>query len=100
MLTVGPLRLPCPADAPAGDVDCIVRPEKLAFVPASDALVQGRVVARVFLGNHWLFQVDSPLGLLQATQVNAGLPAVAEGDTVGLRWAAEHARVVARAPAR
>ena len=100
VLTVGPLRLPCPADAPAGDVDCIVRPEKLAFVPAGDALLQGRVVARVFLGNHWLFQVDTPLGLLQATQVNAGLPAVAEGDTVGLRWAAEHARVVASAPTR
>ena len=94
-LTVGTHRLPCPADAPAGEVDCIVRPEKVRLVQ-DGALLRGRVVARVFLGNHWLFQVDTPLGTLQATQVNAGLPAVAEGDEVGLAWAAEHARVVPR----
>jgi putative spermidine/putrescine transport system ATP-binding protein len=92
---VGEVALPCTAQAPAGPVDYIVRPEKVLFA-GSDALVQGRVSARVFLGNHWLFQVDTPLGPLQATQVNAGLPAVAEGDAVGLRWAAEHARVVPR----
>lgn len=94
-VVVGQTRLPCPSTAPAGPVDYIVRPEKLLFVKA-DALVHGRVSARVFLGNHWLFQVDTPLGPLQATQVNAGLPAVAEGDSVGLAWAAEHARVVPR----
>ena len=51
---------------------------------------------RAFLGNHWLFQLDTPLGPVQATQVNAGLPSVAEGDSVGLTWATEHARVVPR----
>ena len=95
VVTVGGHRLPCAADAPTGAVDCIVRPEKLAFVQTG-ALVRGRVAARVFLGNHWLFQVDTPLGTLQATQTNAGLPSVAEGDEVGLTWSAEHARVVPR----
>jgi putative spermidine/putrescine transport system ATP-binding protein len=94
-VVVGETRLPCPSAAPAGPVDYIVRPEKVLFAGA-DALVHGRVSARVFLGNHWLFQVDTPLGPLQATQVNAGLPGVAEGDSVGLVWAAEHARVVRR----
>ncbi|MBI5719044.1 MAG: ABC transporter ATP-binding protein [Burkholderiales bacterium] len=92
---VGDVCLPCLADAPRGPVDYIVRPERLVFA-ATGALVRGRVSARVFLGNHWLFQVETPLGTLQATQVNAGLPAVAEGDEVGLAWAAEQARVVAR----
>jgi putative spermidine/putrescine transport system ATP-binding protein len=95
-VVVGSAHLPCHTEAPAGPVDYIVRPEKLAFAAANDALVHGRVSARVFLGNHWLFQVETPLGTLQATQANAGLPAVAEGDEVGLTWAAEHARVVAR----
>ncbi len=87
--------LPCPSDAPQGPVDYIVRPEKMAFTQEAP-LVRGRVTARVFLGNHWLFQVDSPLGALQVTQVNAGLPDVAEGDEVGLSWSVEHARVVPR----
>ncbi len=62
-----------------------MRPEKLEF-DAADALVRGRVSARVFLGNHWLFQVDTPLGTLQITQANVGLPQAAEGDEVGLGW--------------
>ncbi|MDH4052400.1 MAG: ABC transporter ATP-binding protein [Rubrivivax sp.] len=95
-VTVGDTRLPCAPDAPPGDVDYIVRPEKIMLTDA-DALVRGRVSARVFLGNHWLFQVETPLGTLHATQVNAGLPGVDEGSEVGLAWSAAHARVVARA---
>ena len=92
---VGNARLPCPEGAPKGPVDYIVRPEKVNFA-GTDALLRGRVAARVFLGNHWLFQVDTPLGTLQVTQANAGMPSVAEGDDVGLAWAGEHARAVAR----
>jgi putative spermidine/putrescine transport system ATP-binding protein len=91
----GSTRLPCTADAPRGPVDYIVRPEKVSFTTQA-ALLRGRVAARVFLGNHWLFQVDTPLGPVQVTEANAGLPAVAEGDEVGLGWLPEHARVVAR----
>ena len=40
--------------------------------------------------------LDTPLGTLQATQVNAGLPTVGEGAEVGLAWHAHHARVLAR----
>ncbi|MDH4059922.1 MAG: ABC transporter ATP-binding protein [Aquincola sp.] len=92
---VGSAQLPCPAGAPLGLVDYIVRPEKVNFA-STDALLRGRVAARVFLGNYWLFQVDTPLGTLQVTQANVGMPAVAEGDEVGLAWAGEHARAVAR----
>jgi putative spermidine/putrescine transport system ATP-binding protein len=48
----------------------------------------------VFLGNHWLFQVDTPLGTMQITHANTGLPQAGEGDEVGLCWSGEHARVV------
>lgn len=77
----------------SGHVDYIVRPEKLAFT-TEKAIVQGRVSARVFLGNHWLFQIDSALGVLQLTQANTGLPLAAEGDAVGLTWSATDAHVV------
>jgi putative spermidine/putrescine transport system ATP-binding protein len=62
-------------------------------------MLAGRVEARVFLGNHWLYQVQTPLGLVQISQSNRGAPSSAEGDTVSLRWAAEHAHVVPRAGA-
>ena len=91
----GNARLPCVAEAQRGPVDYIVRPEKVRFT-SEGALVCGRVAARVFLGNHWLFQIDTPLGAFQVTQANAGLPTVAEGDEVGLTWVAEHAHVVPR----
>jgi putative spermidine/putrescine transport system ATP-binding protein len=95
---VGQTRLPCSAGAPTGPVDYIVRPEKVVVLTDADAdaLLRGQVSARVFLGNHWLFQIDTPVGTLQATQVNASLPTVGEGAEVGLAWSAEHVRVVAR----
>jgi len=89
------LRLPCGESAMTGDVEYIVRPEKVA-ITRDQALVRGQVSARVFLGNHWLFQVETPLGTMQLTQANIGLPQAAEGDDVGLAWSAEHARVVPR----
>jgi len=91
------LRLPCDPDSPSGPVDYIVRPEKLSFARGgAAALVRGRVSARVFLGNHWLFQIDTALGPMQVTTANAGLPEVAEGEDVGLVWSAANARVVPR----
>lgn len=89
-------RLPTSDVQSTGALEYIVRPEKICFAAAGDALVSGRVSARVFLGNHWLFQVETPLGRLQITHANTGRPEAAEGDQVGLRWAAEHARLVPR----
>jgi putative spermidine/putrescine transport system ATP-binding protein len=93
MVSVDGHRLPCANQAATGLVDYIVRPEKVEITRES-ALVRGRISARVFLGNHWLFQVDTPLGPMQITHANTGLPQAGEGDEVGLRWSGEHARVV------
>ena len=92
---VAGLKLPA-ADGAAGDVDYVVRPEKLRFVPLAEAIVTGKVQARAFLGNYWLFQVTTELGNVQVTLPNIGLPDVQEGDSVGLTWSAQHARVLQR----
>lgn len=90
---------------PINDVGCvgaleyIVRPEKIELVPDTHALVKGRVSARVFLGNYWLFEVETPLGKIQVTHANTGLPMAAEGDNVGLCWAPENAHLVPRGEA-
>jgi len=65
-------------------------------VPIAEAIVTGKVQARAFLGNYWLFQVATDLGNLQVTLPNIGLPDVQEGDSVGLTWSAQHACVLRR----
>jgi putative spermidine/putrescine transport system ATP-binding protein len=89
-------RLPTSDAEAVGALEYIVRPEKIEFAADASALVKGRVNARVFLGNYWLFQIETALGTMQLTQANTGLPNVGEGDEVGLRWAPENARVVPR----
>ena len=95
MIQVGSVRLPAPPGSPSGAVDCIVRPERMRFA-SSQALLQGEIVARVFLGNHWLFQISTPVGDVQLTEPNTGLPLPSEGSRVGLLWTPDDARVIAR----
>lgn len=94
-LTAGAVTLPVPPASPSGAVDCIIRPERMRF-SGSGALLQGQVSARVFLGNHWLFQIDTPLGEVRLTQPNTELPLVTEGHQVGLSWSPDDVRVVPR----
>ncbi|MDD5333059.1 MAG: ABC transporter ATP-binding protein [Rhodoferax sp.] len=91
--------LPCADSAATGAVDYIVRPEKVELTHGL-ALLRGRISARVFLGNHWLFQVDTALGTMQITHANSGLPQAGEGDEVGLNWSGQHARVIPAGAAR
>src|SRR5450830_783397 len=89
-------RLPTYDSTTLGAVEYIVRPEKLEFASPDAAILHGRVGARVFIGNHWLYQVETPLGMVQLTHANTGAPQSVEGEQVGLRWAPEHARLVLR----
>ncbi len=93
---VGIHELPAPDDAANGSVDYVVRPEKVRFVAAPDALLHGKIEARAFLGNYWLFQVATDVGHVQLTLPNTGLPEVGEGDLVGLAWSPQYARVMPR----
>lgn len=95
-VAVNGLRLPVADKHSIGDVEYIVRPEKVEFAFDDRALVQGRVTARAFLGNHWLFQIETPLGVVHLTQTNKGLPAANEGDAVGLTWDQKDVRLVSR----
>jgi putative spermidine/putrescine transport system ATP-binding protein len=91
---VGAHELPAPDDGASGRVDYVVRPEKVRFVTAGEALLQGRIEARAFLGNYWLFQVATDVGHVQITLPNTGPPESDEGEAVGLAWSPQHARVL------
>jgi len=88
-VTVEGHALPAALEGLSGAFDYIVRPEKMRFVDTASAVVSGRVGMCVFLGNHWLFEVETPIGLLQVSHPNQGLPQASEGDEVGLSWALE-----------
>ena len=60
-----------------------VRPEKISFAAAGLA---GSVRTRIFQGNHWLYQVDTPRGLVTVIRQNTGEPMPAEGEAVHLAW--------------
>jgi putative spermidine/putrescine transport system ATP-binding protein len=86
---IGPLRLTLPGTLAgrlrAGD-RVLVRPEKIGFGDAGPSALAGRVTSRVFQGNHWLYQFDTPLGAVLVIRQNDGGLCPAEGDAVHLVW--------------
>ncbi len=77
-----------------GAVALSIRPEKLHFTAPGEGRVKGRVHTRLFLGNHWLFQIDSPVGRLLVTVENSGGPVVEENTEIGLSWKPGEIRVL------
>ncbi|CAJ5351048.1 ABC transporter family protein [Burkholderia pseudomallei] len=85
------------AASAAGPIRVSLRPEKIALIPgpvataASD--LTGTVRMRLFGGDHWLYEVDSPVGTLLARCQNGAAP-IEEGQCVGLHWQPEDLRIV------
>jgi len=94
---VGPLRIALPSalagSTRAGD-RLLVRPEKIAFGAPGVAALPAKVAARVFQGNHWLYQLESALGPALVIRQNDGGICPAEGDEVHLTWRPEDMRAV------
>lgn len=67
-----------------------IRPEKVDFTTDGDGL-PGRVLTRVFQGNHWLLHVETPGGLCLVIRPNDGRPVPGEGEAVVLAFRARDA---------
>jgi putative spermidine/putrescine transport system ATP-binding protein len=94
---IGPLRVPVPeALAPhlQAGARVLVRPEKIGFGPAGPAALPATVSSRVFQGNHWLYQLDTPLGNVLVIRQNDGGLQPAAGEHVNLVWRAGDIRAV------
>lgn len=96
----GVLPLPAGCAARAGE-QCalVVRPEKIVFCASHEALVSGRVDESIYAGSETKLLVRLPSGTLMTVRRQAGLPPVAIGESVSLRWDKEQARVLAGRPA-
>ena len=78
-----------------GPVLIMLRPERIEFSDEGEGLVFGRVAERIFLGDQWLFKIDSALGDLLVVRRNSGRREPEEGETVHLTWQADHMRILA-----
>ncbi len=87
--------LPAESSVITGSVDYIIRPEKVTFT-TQDALVTGTVKTRVFLGHRWLYQVETPIGVVELSEANIAPPSANEGDNVGLTWSEAHVRITSQ----
>jgi putative spermidine/putrescine transport system ATP-binding protein len=84
-LVAGSWSAPAPAGI-AGPVTITVRPERIGF---ADAGLAAKIVARIFQGDHWLFQCASECGAVIVIRQNDGQPQPVEGDAVHLAWRVE-----------
>jgi len=53
---------------------------------SGDDALSGEVVSRIFQGNHWLYRVETPAGVVTVIRQNDGEPGPEEGDQVRLAW--------------
>ncbi|MBO0904142.1 ABC transporter ATP-binding protein [Jiella sonneratiae] len=100
VLRCGDIRLAGPpSPARPGPVLISLRPERIELCDAAAAHVSGRVGERIFLGDQWLFKVETSLGELLVVRPNSGRREPEPGETVHLSWRTEHLRILAAEPA-
>ena len=73
-----------------------VRPEKIRLVGVGKGRIDGTISAQVFLGDQWVFQIETPLGAMDVVTQNSGGRQVEEGSAVGLEWSPEEVRILLR----
>src|SRR3984957_11036009 len=91
----GVLPLPDGCSAPVGEqAALVVRPEKLLLCKSDDGLLSGRVEESIYAGSETRLLVRLPSEALLTVRCGAGLPPVAIGEKVFMRWDREQARLL------
>ncbi|KAB2848948.1 MAG: ABC transporter ATP-binding protein [Hyphomicrobiaceae bacterium] len=79
-----------PVSLGQGLVLATIRPEKIAFADGEvRCALSGTVKTRIFQGNHWLYQIATPAGVVTVIRQNAGGAAPSEGASVRITWRSE-----------
>jgi putative spermidine/putrescine transport system ATP-binding protein len=91
----GDLPLPDGCEARIGqDGALIVRPEKMSLCAVDEAFVSGRVEETIYAGSETKLLVRLPSGTRITVRRQAGLPGVAIGEQVAIRWDRQQARLL------
>ncbi len=87
--------------APGQAVNVSLRPEKLRVSrDAVEQSIPGAISASIFLGNHWLYQIDSSLGTLLVSEPNRGAPPFGRAEKVHVHWQHDGVRLMPKETAR
>jgi len=92
------MRIPLAGSTMSGEVCVYIRPERLRLAAAGEGNVAGKVKTRLFLGNFWLYEVESDLGRLRLTSANMGDRLPEEGEEIGLAWRDDDLRAIPSEP--
>ncbi|WP_244567600.1 ABC transporter ATP-binding protein [Bradyrhizobium erythrophlei] len=91
----GVLPLPDGCSAPVGEqAALVVRPEKLLLCKNDDGFLSGRVEESIYAGSETRLLVRLPSDTVLTVRRDAGLPPVAIGENVFLRWDRQQARLL------
>jgi putative spermidine/putrescine transport system ATP-binding protein len=91
----GVLPLPDGCSAPVGEpAALVVRPEKLLLCSSDDGFLSGRIEESIYAGSETRLLVRLPSETLLTVRRGAGLPPVAMGENVFMRWDREQARLL------
>ncbi|MCG8708267.1 ABC transporter ATP-binding protein [Brenneria sp. 4F2] len=74
-----------------------LRPEKIHLVACDQGRLNGQMKERFFMGSHWLYHIETPLGDMQVMVANSAAPPYQPGDRLDLDWLDESVRLL---PAR
>ncbi|ABE46306.1 ABC transporter ATP-binding protein [Polaromonas sp. JS666] len=88
------MRIPHAGTNISGEVGVYIRPERLRLAAAGQGNLPGKVTTRLFLGNHWLYEIESVLGTLRLTSTNLGDHLPGEGENIGLVWRDDDLRAI------
>jgi len=86
--------LACEAGANTGRAVLIIRPEHIEIVPPADGMLTGIVTERTYAGSETCQVVTLPSSVTLTVRRRADAVPIVVGDTVGLRWAPDRARVL------
>jgi len=88
------MRIPHLGSKISGEVGVYIRPERLRLAAAGQGNLPGKVTTRLFLGDHWLYEIESVLGKLRLTSTNLGDHLPEEGESIGLIWRDDDLRAI------
>lgn len=77
-----------------GDVHAYIRPEKIRIRDAGEPGTAGKIKTKLFLGSHWMLEVETRLGMMRVNAPNSDPLAMAEGDNVSLSWNSKDLQVL------
>lgn len=83
------------------DLSISLRPEKIWLrdgTGAKEAVMNAKVQMRIFCGDHWVYELDSPIGRLMVRRQNDG-SVCEEGQAVSIGWSPEDMKIVGDAHA-